>query len=112
MDTYRSILAIVLAFFILLGYQYFFVGTEQEQPAVEETVETQQTETSVQKVQPQPAPVESVPADQTAKFEEPVKFEEPASLPSQAGKDIVVETGAFKAVISETGGGVKSFKLN
>jgi len=111
MDTYRSILAIVLAFFILLGYQYFFVGTEQEQPVVEKTVETQQPETSVQEVQPQPAPVESVSPDQGAKFEQPVKFEDPASLPSKAGKDIVVETGGFKAVISETGGGVKSFKL-
>ena len=112
MDTYRSILAIVLAFFILLGYQYFFVGTEQEQPVVEETVETQQPETSVQEVRPQAAPVESVSPDQATEFEQPVKFEDPASLPSQAGKNIVVETGAFKALISETGGGIKSFKLN
>ena len=111
MDTYRSILAIVLAFFILLGYQYFYVGTEQEQPIVEKTVETQQPKVPGQEAQPQPASVESVSADQAAEFEQPLKFEVPASLPSKSGKDIVVETGTFTAVITETGGGVKSFKL-
>jgi len=105
-------LAIVLAFFILLGYQYFFVGTEQEQPVVEETVKTQQSETTLKEPQPQPAPVESVSADQAAEFEQPVKFEEPVGISSKAGKDIVVETGAFTAIISENGGGIKSFKLN
>ncbi len=105
-------MAIVLAFFILLGYQYFFVGTEQEQPVVEETVKTQQSETTLKEPQPQPAPVESVSADQAAEFEQPVKFEEPVGISSKAGKDIVVETGAFTAIISENGGGIKSFKLN
>ncbi|MFC1845428.1 membrane protein insertase YidC, partial [Thermodesulfobacteriota bacterium] len=112
MDNYRAILAIVLAFFILLGYQYLYVGTEQEQPVVEETVEVQQPKVPAQAVQPQPAPAEIVSADQAVKFEQPAKFEEPSSLPSQTGKDIVVRTGAFTAVITETGGGVKSFKLN
>ena len=112
MDNYRAILAIVLAFFILLGYQYLYVGTEQEQPVVEETVEVQQPKVPVQEAQPQPVPAAIVSADQAVEFEQPVKFEEPASLPSQAGKDIVVETGAFTAVITETGGGIKSFKLN
>jgi YidC/Oxa1 family membrane protein insertase len=112
MDNYRAILAIVLAFFILLGYQYLYVGTEQEQPVVEETVEVQQPKVPVQEAQPQPVPAAIVSADQAAEFEQPVKFEDPASLPSQAGKDIVVETGAFTAVITETGGGIKSFKLN
>lgn len=112
MDNYRAILAIVLAFFILLGYQYLYVGTEQEQPVVEETVEVQQPKVPVQEAQPQPVPAAIVSADQAVEFEQPVKFEDPASLPSQAGKDIVVETGAFTAVITETGGGIKSFKLN
>ena len=112
MDNYRAILAIVLAFFILLGYQYLYVGTEQEQPVVEETVEVQQPKVPVQEAQPQPVPAAIVAADQAVEFEQPVKFEDPASLPSQAGKDIVVETDAFTAVITETGGGIKSFKLN
>ena len=112
MDTYRSILAIVLAFLILLGYQYLYVGTEQEQPVVEETVDSQQPKVSDQEAQPQSPPVKIVSVDQAAEFEQPLKFEEPTSLPSQEGKDIVVNTGAFTAIISETGGGVKSFKLN
>jgi len=105
MDNYRAILAIVLAFFILLGYQYLFVPPmeEQEQPVAEKTVEVQQPKTSVQKVQPQLTPAE---------IAQPAQFVEPASLPSQEGKDIVVNTNAFTAVITETGGGVKSYKLN
>ena len=114
MDNYRAILAIVLAFFILLGYQYLFVPPEQEQdqPIVEKTVEAQQPKIPVQEVQPQQVPAEVVSVEQPAKVEQPAAFEEPASLPSQAGKDIVVETNVFTAVIAETGGGVKSFKLN
>jgi YidC/Oxa1 family membrane protein insertase len=111
MDNYRAILAIVLAFFILLGYQYLYVGTEQEQPVVEEIVEVEQSKVPVQVAQPQPVPAEIVSADQAAEFEQPAKFEDPASLPTQAGKDIVVETDAFTTVITETGGGIKSFKL-
>ena len=105
MDNYRAILAIVLSFFILLGYQYLFVPPmeEQEQPIAEKTVEEQQPKTSVQKVQPQITPAE---------IAQPTKFVEPASLPTQEGKDIVVDTNSFTAVITETGGGVKSYKLN
>jgi YidC/Oxa1 family membrane protein insertase len=105
MDNYRAILAIVLSFFILLGYQYLFVPPmeEQEQPIAVKTVEEQQPKTSVQKVQPQITPAE---------IAQPTKFVEPASLPTQEGKDIVVDTNSFTAVITETGGGVKSYKLN
>ena len=89
----------------MLGYQYLFVAPmeEQEQPVAEKTVEVQQPKTSVQKVQPQLTPAE---------IAQPAQFVEPASLPSQEGKDIVVNTNAFTAVITETGGGVKSYKLN
>ena len=105
MDNYRAILAIVLSFLILLGYQYLFVPPmeEQEQPIAEKIVEEQQPKTSVQKVQPQITPAE---------ITQPTKFVEPASLPTQEGKDIVVDTNSFTAVITETGGGVKSYKLN
>ena len=114
MDKYRAMLAIVLAFFILLGYQYLFVAPEQEleQPVVEKMVEAEQPKAPVQGVQPQQVPAEIASAEQTAAFEQPAAFQEPASLPSQAGKDIVVETGAFTTVITETGGGLKSYKLN
>ncbi len=107
MDNYRAILAIVLAFFILLGYQYLFVAPEQkqEQPAVEKTAETAPAKIPAREVQPAPAPAE------TAETLEPEQFEQPANVPVQKGRDIVVETNKYRAVISETGGGVKSFKL-
>jgi YidC/Oxa1 family membrane protein insertase len=107
MDNYRAILAIVLAFFILLGYQYLFVAPEQEQgqPIVEKTAEVPQQKIPAQEVQPASAPAEIVQTGQ------PVQFEQPVNLPVQQGRDIVVETSQYKAVISETGGGIKSFKL-
>ncbi|UCD66044.1 MAG: hypothetical protein JSW69_08605, partial [Deltaproteobacteria bacterium] len=80
MDTYRAILAIVLAFFVLLGYQYLFVSPEQEQnqPVVEQTVEEgAQPATPAQQIQPAPA------LSEIAQVEQPARFEEPASLPAQ-----------------------------
>ncbi len=108
MDTHKSILAIVLSFCILIGYQYLFVKpeVEQEQPVTEKTAGVQQPNISVKEPQPQSVPAGIVSADQ------PAEFVQPAILPGQEGKDIVVNTGAFTAVITETGGGVKSYKLN
>ena len=107
MDTYRAILAIVLAFFVLLGYQYLFVAPEKEQQVVEESVKAPQK-------QQIPGPsVETAPTLPTAvvPVEQPTQFEQPASLPSQKGREIVVETNKYRAVIAETGGGIKSFLL-
>jgi YidC/Oxa1 family membrane protein insertase len=96
-----------LAFFILLGYQYLFVAPQQEQQqaVVEEAVETPQTKAPVQSIEPGPAPAAIEPAEQ------PAQFEQPASLPPQNGREIIVETNKYRAVISETGGGIKSFLL-
>jgi YidC/Oxa1 family membrane protein insertase len=111
MDMYRAILAIVLSFFILLGYQFLIVGPQQEQPPAEETVAVQQPEAPVEMVQPQKVPAEITSAEQPAPLEQPAEFEQPATLPSQVGRDIVVNTNDYTAVIAETGGGIKSFKL-
>jgi len=108
MDTYRAILAIVLAFFVLLGYQYLFVAPEKEQQVVvEESVKAPQ-----QQQIPGPS-IETAPTLPTAvvPVEQPTQFEQPASLPSQKGREIVVETNKYRAVIAETGGGIKSFLL-
>ena len=108
MDTYRAILAIVLAFFILLGYQYLFVAPEQDQQVVvEETVKAPQPQ---QIPAPGAEPVQT-PSPAVTQVEQPAQFEQPASLPSQIGREIIVETNKYKAVISETGGGIKSFLL-
>ena len=106
MDTYRAILAIVLAFFILLGYQFLFVKPEPEQQGPEKAVVEQPVEIPGQDGQPQPVPKETVSPEQVA------GFELPESLPARMGRDIVVETNTYTAVIAETGGGIKSFKLN
>jgi len=105
MDTHRAILAIVLAFLILFGYQYLFVAPEQPQPIVEKTVEAPQQKIPVQEGHPAPAPAEIFQAEQPAQFGQPV------NLPVQQGRNIVVETNKYIAVISETGGGIKSFRL-
>ena len=108
MDTYRAILAIVLAFFILLGYQYLFVAPEQDQQVVvEETVKAPQPQ---QIPAPGAEPVQT-PSPAVTQVEQPAQFEQSASLPSQIGREIIVETNKYKAVISETGGGIKSFLL-
>jgi YidC/Oxa1 family membrane protein insertase len=118
MDTYRAILAIVLAFFILLGYQYLFLEpqepqTEQEQTVTEQaqqaTPEPPSKEGENQAAAPVPLPTPA-PESITAK-EEPQAYQVPSSLPTMKGRDIRVETGQYSAVISETGGGVKSFRL-
>ena len=105
-------MAIVLAFFILLGYQYLFVKPEAEQPVVEKTVAEQPAAKEAESGQPQSVPAVSASAENQAEPQQPMKFEQPANLPGQEGRDIVVETNSYTAVISETGGGIKSFKLN
>jgi len=107
METYRAILAIVLAFLILIGYQYLFVSPEQKQPTVEKTVEAPQQKGAPPALEsPAPAPAPVIPA------EPPAEFAQPAMLPSQSGRNITVKTASYTAVISEAGGGLKSFKLN
>ena len=104
MDTYRALLAILISFFILLGYQYFFVAptTNQTiQPRVESGQQaatgaspatTGEKQPAVSQAQPIPLPDTSVEVDQTA-------------------RDISIETPLYSAVINEQGGGFKSFIL-
>jgi len=107
MDTYRAILAIVLAFFVLLGYQYLFVAPQekQEEAVVEQVAETAQQQEPTREIAPVPSPAEGIPPA------EPAQFEQPASLPSQQGKEIIIENNKYRAVVSEAGGGIKSFLL-
>ncbi len=96
MDSQRVIFAVVLSLGILVVYQYFFIAPQQAVPVATEVA----LETGVQK---EPPPVVTQP-------ETPLR---PAVViqPGREGRDIPVETNLFFAVISETGGGVKSFKL-
>lgn len=104
METKRAFLAIVLSLLILLGYQYFFLPQQQTIEPTETTAEQTQQQEPPPALQ-STAPVKSV-AGAIATPDAPVP---PA--PSREGRDIAVSTALYSAVISETGGGIKSFTL-
>ena len=99
MDTQRAFIAIVLSLAILLGYQYFFAPP----PSQEMTQEVQQPAVDTGVTSPATAPVKAITA---APVEKPL-----VSDNGRQGRDIAVETNLYSGVISETGGGIKSFKL-
>lgn len=101
MDMQRALLAIVLSFLILFGYQYVFVGFEQpqENPTEAEQVVAENTAAQPNAVEP----VISTPVEQPAAQQ--------AAEPSRPALDITVDTDLYTAVISEQGGAVKSFVL-
>ena len=95
---YRAFLAIILSFFILLGYQYFFAST-QPTPLPAQT-EQQQQHNQVN------APNTAAPAAPA------VTRDQAPVVPVDANaRDITVDTPLYTAVIFEQGGGVKSFVL-
>ncbi len=94
MDTKRTILAVVLSFAILMGWQFLseYMGWVKPQ-------------------QPQPRQEESQQAAKPATPSEfPVDKPLPAFAPSP-GKDVVVETPLYKAVFYSGGGILKEFTL-
>jgi YidC/Oxa1 family membrane protein insertase len=107
----RLILAIVLSFLVLMGYQYFIV--KPTKPAVL-PVETSSaapaaslpgTAVAARESRPdapaeaKPAPAEAVPAPDLG------------AVAGQAETDVVVETSLYKAVWTNKGGVLKSWKL-
>ncbi len=100
MDTYRTILAVVLSFAILFGYQYFFVGFGPQEVPVETTVEATTspggTGSGTTQIVQAPVPAAAVP--------------QPAVLNPDA-KDITVETELYTAVFTENGGALKNLVL-
>ena len=102
MDTQRAFLAIVLSLLILLGYQYFFLPPQQPQEALKSPEQTVQTNSNASLSTSQ-APIKALSAaTETA----PILNDS-----GRQGRDIIVETELYKAVVSETGGGIKSFQL-
>ncbi|MCX6572524.1 MAG: membrane protein insertase YidC, partial [Candidatus Aminicenantes bacterium] len=102
----RLILAIVLSFLVLMGYQYFFVKPNKADlnPPVPVTAPPSTpvpgTAGAIRE-QAKPAPAESVPAPAPA----------PGAVAGQAEKDVVVDTPLYRAVWSNKGGVLKSWKL-
>jgi len=105
MDTYRALVAILISFLILIGYQYFFVGFQSEEAVVEGGAPQQ----NGVRQQPQTqAPVAQPP-------QLPAAPEVPAAVPQPMtggeAKKITVDTPLYTAVLSEAGGTVTSFVL-
>ncbi len=105
MDIYRTFLAIILSFIILIGYQYFFVGFGPAEVPVEETAV--QTE-----VLPSKAAVPPVAGIANA----PVPTSQPLSAvqmdrPDRDARMLSVETDFYTASFTEEGGVLTSFIL-
>jgi YidC/Oxa1 family membrane protein insertase len=107
----RLILAIVLSFLILMGYQYFFVKPNKPVPAAEApsaaapaapvpgaSAEAQARQTAIP-AEAAPAPVEPAPAPDLG------------AVAGEAEAEIVVDTPLYRAVWSNKGGVLKSWKL-
>lgn len=105
MDIHRALLAVVLSFVILIGYQYLFI--DREAGKVEPAAPAATPETSPG------APVASPPAAQTmgtAPMAAP-QLLNPVAPGDRVAREIEVDTELYRAVISENGGVVKSFVL-
>ena len=103
MDTYRALLAVVISFVILVGYQYFFVGFDSKKAVKEPAAQT-----SVSSVATTPA----VNQTGTPPKQETLKQSSSPSVPSDhIIREINVDTDLYSAVITENGGAIKSFIL-
>lgn len=108
----RLILAIVLSFLVLMGYQYFVVKPNKPNVAPEVTASATSTAPAVPgtagaaQENRQEAPAEAKPAPAEA-----VPAPDLGAVAGQAEKDVVVETSLYKAVWTNKGGVLKSWKL-
>ncbi len=105
MDIYRTFLAIIVSFLILIGYQYFFVGfgpTESGEP-----VEVVQTET----VQTEPVPADKTETAPPVLSEQSQAAAEKMTRPDREARTVTVDTGQYTALLTEDGGAIKSFVL-
>lgn len=102
MDNQRVLLAIILSLAILLGYNYLFLPQPVPPPAGQVADGQNSRNTS--------APQEKEPSADTV-VQEKADIPEVSVRPGRQGRDILVESSLYQAVITENGGGIKSFKL-
>ncbi|MCK5517137.1 MAG: membrane protein insertase YidC [Desulfobulbaceae bacterium] len=105
MDIYRTFLAIIISFVILIGYQYFFVGFgPTEVPVEQTTAQTEKPATDTGGIaKTEGAAVSARPSQTTA----PVTMEHP----DRDARTVIVDTDLYTASISENGGTIESFIL-
>ncbi|PIE65255.1 MAG: membrane protein insertase YidC [Desulfobacterales bacterium] len=101
MDMYRALLAVIISFAILIGYQYFFV------PQVQQPVSEPVTEAVAE--QPVQQQEQHVISPQKTAVIEP-QPETPVAVERQP-EELTIDTDLYTAVLSEKGGVLKSFVL-
>ena len=99
----RTILAFVLSFIVLVGWSLFF-GPKQEQAPIERDVPSAKAPKDVSETQK--APAVRPPAQPTAPGEIPKEV-----IPEADEKEIEIDTPLYKAVFSNAGPTIRSFKL-
>lgn len=104
MDIYRTFLAIIVSFLILIGYQYFFVGFGP--------VEVAEENGGVQTESVSGAAESEKKAVVTAAVTQPSRaVAEGMNRPDREARTVTVDTDVYTALFSEDGGAVKSFVL-
>jgi YidC/Oxa1 family membrane protein insertase len=107
MDTYRAFLAIGLSFIILLGYQYFFAAPHDTSRQTGSAPVSQPAEQTA-------LPPSQPPAVIAPRISPPVAAQMQTGgqpISTREGRDIQIDTDLYTAVLTETGGGFKSFQL-
>ena len=99
----RTILAFILSFVILVGWSLFF-APKQEQTPVEREVPASHVEEKVQKSQKETS--SPLPASSSGPEETPVK-----AILIEDEKEIKIDTPLYRAVLSNAGPTIRSFKL-
>ena len=105
METKRAIIAVILSLLILVGYQYFLM------PKIAPVAPPNATNTQVSGQGFEPGAIPADDARSAAATPTPALLASSPTTSVPAGRDITVETARYAAVISESGGGFKSFKL-
>ncbi len=105
MDTYRALLAVVISFVILVGYQYFFGGFDSKKVGQEPAGISADVSAPMLPASPQTNQTSS-PAKES--IQQPLS---PSIVPDRAAREILVDTDLYSAVITENGGAIKSFIL-
>ncbi|MDH3349190.1 MAG: membrane protein insertase YidC, partial [Desulfobulbaceae bacterium] len=115
MDMHRALLAVVLSFFIITGYNYLFVRPAMqaniEQQAAEQASEEQQQVASSTSL---PAKTSSLDSASTTTTSTPASVQSTVNKEAELianAKEIFIDTPLYSVVINEYGGGFKSFLL-
>lgn len=112
METRRAVLAVTLSLLILVGFQYIFVPSpdQVQENGRKASREAEKPETSSRESSAPDYDSSQRTSSQGQDAIEPGRSATGAADLSKA-RDVIVETELYTAVISEAGGGVKSFRL-